>query len=580
MELLKDSDKQSQTEPTRKEKVKAAESVNLSRFRLFPAYSTTIRILISLGFFHLKGKLMGAEWTARHLEARYVKNARRLKNAILQLKGLFIKVGQLISIMSNFLPEAFRAELEELQDKIPARPYSEISTRIQNEFGKTPDTLFATFEQQPIASASLAQVHKAALQDGRTVAVKVQHLDIEKIAKEDLRAIRRLITLVSFILRFRGLDTNFDQIRDMIMEELNFEMEGRYINAISANFEGDPQVSFPEVIAEFSSERVLTTTFIDGFKISNLDAIATHNIDRQELAERVLMAYCQMIFSDGIYHADPHPGNILVRPDGSIVFIDFGAVAQLSSVMKESIPQFLEGILRRDPEQVINMLKRMGFVAHNENDYQAERIIEYVYSRFLEDLSFDSWNLQDIAANVDLKTKMEVMGDIRKMNISFRELTSTFQMPKDWILLERTILLLMGLCTHLSPTMNPMKTIRPYLEEFVLGKDRDWMKLVTTVVKDMAMSVLTVPEQMNSVLGKADRGELEMKVHGLRESANLLYALGHQVIYGMFAMVAGGMSYVAYSNGEMMLADGLALGSGFFLLCFGGSLLLARKWRR
>jgi predicted unusual protein kinase regulating ubiquinone biosynthesis (AarF/ABC1/UbiB family) len=282
-----------------------------------------------------------------------------------------------------------------------------------------------------------------------------------------------------------------------------------------------------------------------------------------------------MIFSDGLYHADPHPGNILVRPDGGIVFIDFGAVAQLSPAMKEGIPQFLEGVLRRDTEQIVKALKRMGFIARSEGDYNAERIIEYVYNRFLEDVTLDSWNLQDI--QFDTKTKFEVLADFRKMDFSLREMTATFRIPKDWVLLERTILLLMGLCTHLSPTMNPMKTIRPYLEEFVLGKDRDWVKMIGSVLKDMALSAITIPEDFKRFLHAANRGELELRVQGLRESVNLLYSLGHQILYGLFAMVSGGFSYLTYTRGEEMLSLTLAGVGGLFLLCLGGSLFLARR---
>ncbi len=522
---------------------------------------------------------MGKEWVARKSPERYGANARRLKETILNLKGLFIKVGQLVSILSNFLPEYFRRELEELQDQIPPRPLSEINTRIQSEFGKNPEELFASFDENAFASASLAQVHKARLHDGRSVAVKVQYMDIEEMAHKDLKTIQRLIGIAGFLFRIRGLDTNFTQVREMILEELDFEKEAQNINEIAANFETIEKVSFPRVVEELSSQRVLTTEFIDGVKISDLDAILSLGIDREELSERVLIAYCQMIFSDGIYHADPHPGNILVQPDGGIVFIDFGAVAQLSPEMKDGIPQFLEACLLRNTEQIVKSLRHMGFIAHDESSYNVEKIIEYVYGRFLESISIDSWNLKDI--HVDARMKMEIMADLRKLDISLLDLTSTFRIPKDWILLERVILLLMGLCTHLNPTMNPVKIIRPYLEEFVLGNDRNWIKLISSVAKDMISSALTIPEELKRFLVKTNRGEIEIHVQGLRESTNLLYSLGHQLLYGVFAMVSGSFSYFTYKQGENMLAQGLMIISGFFLLALGGSLVSARRrWHK
>ena len=161
----------------------------ITRFRFLRAFGVTFGILIDLGFFHLCAKFFGKEWENSRMPAVYGKNAQRLKKLLLSLQGIFIKVGQLISILSNFLPDYFRKELEDLQDKIPPRPLNEIYERIHKELGKDADQLFAEFDQKPIASASLAQVHRARLQDGRQVAVKVQYLDIEANSKRDLQTI-------------------------------------------------------------------------------------------------------------------------------------------------------------------------------------------------------------------------------------------------------------------------------------------------------------------------------------------------------------------------------------------------------
>ncbi len=555
-----------------------AASISGPRFRVLAAYRVTFRVLLSIGYHTLLGKILGKHWLDQRMTSVYAVNARRIKNAILRLKGLYIKVGQMISIMSNFVPEDFRQELEELQDRIPPRPLPEVTARLQADFGARPDVLFAEFAAEPIASASLAQVHKARLHDGREVAVKVQYVDIERTAKVDLNTIQRLVKIIGFIFRVRGMDTNFQQIREMIHDELDFRREAENIKEIAANFEGDEQVSFPEVIDEFSSERVITTEFIDGVKISNLDALAKLGLDRQMLAERIVTAYCQMIFIDGIYHADPHPGNILVKENGEVVFLDFGAVSRLSAHMKEGIPQFLEGVIRRDTEQITKALIRMGFIARNEHDYNADRLIEYVYSKFFEDMTLESWNLQDL--QVDMKSKLEVLADLRKMDISIREMTSTFIIPKDWVLLERTIVLLLGLCTHLSPTMNPMKTIRPYLEEFVLGQDRDWLNMISSVMKDMFVSAVTIPDEFKRFLGKANRGDLQLRLTGLHESANLIYALGHQLLYAFFTIGCGAFAYLANKDGQVELAQWLSGGAGFFALVLLGSMFSARRWRK
>ena len=549
-----------------------------ARFRFLRAFGVTFGILIDLSFFHLLGKFFGTEWENSRSPAVYGKNAQRLKRLLLSLQGIFIKAGQLISMLSNFLPDYFRRELEELQDRIPPRPLSEISGRIRKELGQDPGVLFAEFDRDPIASASLAQVHLARLHDGRQVAVKVQYLDIEATTEIDLRTIKGLLSFYGFFLRIKGLGNLHSQFSEMIKEELDFRLEAQHIETIAANFTGNPHVFFPKVIHELSSERVLTTEYMQGVNISDLEKLTELNIDRQALAERVVTAYCQMIFSDGIYHADPHPGNILVQPDGSIVFLDFGAVAKLSNEMKEGILQFFEGILKRDNDQISAALQQMGLIALHEDTHHVEQLVDYIYSRFLKQVTVESWNLSDI--HVEMQDKLDMMVDFSKMDISLRELMATFQIPKDLVLLSRTILLLLGLCTHLSPTMNPMKTIQPYLVEFVFGKDKDWVKLIETAVKDIVLSAITIPADLQGFLTKANRGELEVEVKGLTESANLVYALGHQLLYGLLIMFFGGFGYLAYSSGEIALSKGLFGISAFFLLSLGYSVWRARKWQK
>lgn len=549
-----------------------------AKFRFIRAFGVTFIILINLGVFHLLGKFLGTEWENSRRPAVYGRNAQRLKRLLLSLQGIFIKAGQLISILSNFLPDYFRKELEELQDKIPPRPLSEITGRIRKELGEDPSLLFAEFDQTPIASASLAQVHLARLHDGRRVAVKVQYLDIEANTKGDLRTIKGMLAFYGVFLRIKGLGNVHSQFSEMIKEELDFRLEAQHIETIAANFAGNPHVFFPKVIHELSSERVLTTEYMQGVNIADLEKLAELNIDRQALAERVVTAYCQMIFSDGIYHADPHPGNILVQADGSIVFLDFGAVAKLSNEMKEGILQFVQGILKRDNDQISAALTQMGLIALHEDGRHVEQLIDYAYSRFLKQMTVESWHLSDI--HVEMQDKLEMLVDFSKMDISLRELMATFQIPKDLLLLGRTLLLLMGLCTHLSPTMNPMKTIQPYLEEFVLGKDKNWFKFIEATVKDLALSIITIPRDIQTVLTKATHGDLEVKVKGMTENVNLIYALGHQLLYGMFVMFFGGIGYLAHSRGEVLLSKGMFGISAFFLFVLGSSFLHARKWQK
>ena len=552
------------------------------RFRLVKAYRVTFRVLASYLALRLRRPFLSQDGYRQRLMERHRLNARRVERAILELDGLFIKVGQLISILANFLPEEFRRELEGLQDSIPARPVDEIVERIVREFGRGPESLFAFWNPQPMASASLAQVHEAQLHDGRRVAVKVQHADIDEIAQLDLTAIRRILGIAQFFTHLRGLESYHTEIGAMIREELDFRKEARHIATIGSRFVNDPMVGFPVVVAELSTEKVLTTELVEATKVTDLLELERRGIDRPALAQRILTAYCQMIFVDGVYHADPHPGNILVRDDGRIVFVDFGAVGELSRDMKEGIPQFLEGVIKRDVSRIGAALRRMGFVARVAADGRAppeedvaERVIAYFQRRFLEQVSLESFSLKDV--QVDVRAKAEMLADLRKLDVSFRELTQTFQVPKDWVLLERTVLLLLGLCTTLDPAMAPMRTIQPYLEEFVLGREQDWVTLVRAAVKDMALSVLTLPEGVNRLVGRANRGELEVRVQGLRDSADLVYAAAQQLVFGVLAAGAGVIAYLARVRGDQVMATSAAVVAALFFLAVLRSMWKARR---
>jgi ubiquinone biosynthesis protein len=520
------------------------------RARLLRIYATTARVVASYLWLRLRRPFLSDDRHAAALAARHRLNAARIRRAILSAGGLFIKVGQLISIMTNLLPPEFRGELEELQDRLPPRPFDEIVARVRAEFGRGPEELFTAFDAAPVATASLAQVHVAVLPDGRKVAVKAQHSDIEQTARADLDTIRRLLAVVQFFTGVRGLESYHPEISQMIAEELDFTKEAANIERVAANFAGDAAVRFPRVVAERSSRRVLTTEFVEGTKITDVAE------GRRELAARVVAAYCRMIFVDGIYHADPHPGNILVAADGAIVFVDFGAVGVLAPHMKAGIPAFVEGMIRRDPDRVTEAIRTMGFVARDASSVDvARRVIDYAQRRFLDDVTVESWKLADI--QVDMRTKLEALADLRKLDVSFRQLTAAFQVPKDWVLLERTLLLLVGLCTELEPSWNPMTVIRPYLEDVVLGKDRDWSEVLRGAVAAMARRAVTLPDDLQRALDRLDRGELQVKVPELERSARIVYAGAHQLIYCVLATASGVLAYQAYDRGRETLAEAL-----------------------
>ena len=518
-----------------------------SRFRHLRIYATTARVLVSYAGIRARRPFLSSdEYNARLVE-RHRANAGRIRDAIIRAGGLFIKVGQLISILSNFLPPEFRRELEGLQDRLPPHPYDEIIARIRAELGRSPDEVFAELDPVPVATASLAQVHVARLPDGQKVAVKVQHDHIEEIARADLVAVRRIIALVQRVTGLRGLEAYHPEISQMIAEELDFSREAANLETIARQFAGDAGVRCPTVIAGLCTRRLLVTTFMEGTKVTDFAGLAARGFDRRTVAERVVTAYCRMIFVNGVYHADPHPGNIFIANDGAIVFVDFGAVGVLAPHMREGIPTFFEGVIRRDARQITDAIRGMGFVARDERSANvAQRVIDYFQRRFFEEMASESWGLGSL--QVDLRSRLETLADLRRLDVSFRQLTTTFQVPKDWVLLERTLLLLIGLCTELDPTWNPITVIQPYLEKVVFADDRDWGSLLATALKDMARAAATLPDQLTRVLDRTNNGELQVHVPEISSAARLLYAGAHQLIFSILATAAGVLAYQAYDR--------------------------------
>ncbi len=549
-----------------------------ARLRFVKAYTTTFIVLSSYLWLGFKARFFGRAYRDQEITAVHRKNARRVERTIIELQGLFIKVGQLLSILSNFLPEEFRAELEGLQDQVPPRPFAEIKRRIESELKQPVARLFAKLDENPIASASLGQVHEATLHDGRHVAVKVQHADIDRIVKLDLKTIRRILAIVQWFVPIRGLDSYYHEIKELLRQELDFEREATSIVRIAKNFASDPRVAFPVPIPELSTKRVLTSSFVEGLKVVDVAGLDRLGIDRKELATRLVRLYCQMIFVDGLYHADPHPGNILVRSDGAIVLLDFGAVAELSDDMREGIPAFLEGVLRRDTNRLISALRKMGFLSRTSDEAMAERVIEHFHQRFQDEVRLDSLNLKDI--KIDPQKGFENLLDLRRMNVGLRELSDAFHVPRDWVLLERTLLLLYGCCASLDPNLNPMAIIKPYLQDFVLG-NRDFTQIAMETVRDMALKAVTLPEDLRKYLVRATRGEMEFRVRGLNDGARTVYAVGRQIIYTAIAIASGVAALQLHFRGEDEYARWAACAAaGSFALLVLSSLFSRPSMRR
>ncbi|HMU39134.1 MAG TPA: AarF/UbiB family protein [Pseudomonadota bacterium] len=554
--------------------------------RLLLAYFVTISVVVSYYVLRFRLRFAGQDTATHLLLSTHKRNARRIHQAIERLGGLFIKVGQLISIMTNVLPEPFRAQLETLQDRVPARPYSDIERRFADEFsGRCPLDVFADFSPEPVASASIGQVHRARTKDGLDVAVKVQYPDIDEIVRIDLRALGRIFWLLHRIAPAHGLDAVFVEIRAMVLSELDYAAEAQNLLRIASNFtryKPPLPVVFPQVMSAFSTRRVLTTTWIEGVKVSNTARLDELGIDRHKLARTIVTAYCEQIFRDGLYHADPHPGNLLVLPKPSeqlssetpsadlqayLVFLDFGAVAELSQNMRKGIVEMLQAGLTRDTTRLIVAMKDMGFIARGADPQIFERVVDYFHDKFQAEFKLESLSLSDVKFSPE--RALSDLADLRRLDVNLRDLMVHFHVPKEWILLERTLLLLLGLCTDLCPELNPMQVIRPYVEEMVLGKNGDFSKLLVETTRDVVTQAAQLPGELRKFLSRAVRGQIEVRFRGQEDTAHVIHSVARQVIVTALCIT----SFVAWmifdGRGQQTLslyAQRASAGFGVYLL--------------
>lgn len=485
-----------------------------SKTRFLSAYALAFTVLSSYLSAWLRGHVLfrplgAAEWLSLH-----ERNAARIVSTFHRLRGIYIKIGQLLSMMGNFLPEELTARLESLQDNAPPTPIEAIYTAIEREFKKSPDELFSKFSAEPLATASLGQVHEAILKSGERVAVKVQHPYIEELVHRDLRTLKKIFFLFHLAFPRYGIYTVYRECAEMIRQELNFRLEGEHCEALAANLKDMPQCLFPKIYWDYCSPKILTAEFMQGIKISRLSTLSQSGIDRRLIATTLLHAYCRQIFVNGLYHADPHPGNLLVQvasqdaAESKIVFLDFGATAKISKRMQAGITRFVEGLIRKDSKILNDAMKQMGFVAKGDTEETSERIVDYFYRRMTE------LNVENVLRDV---TKLKTLSDLispREIDFSFRELATTFHIPREWVILERTLLILGNICSQLDPDLNPAEIVLPYVETFVLGKGRKFHDFIVTLLKEAGTSYLQMGVQVTQTLKRLERGEIAIKIKG------------------------------------------------------------------
>ena len=494
------------------------------------AYWVALKVGLSYFGLYLMSKIRGkAYWSAR-IRDKNIKNAERIKKMMLELQGLFIKAGQLISTLSNVLPEEFRAPLEELQDNVPPHSFEIINRVIKKELGKPVHELFTEFNEIPIAAASIGQAHRAKI-GTQEVVVKIQHPEIDKLAHIDLTIIERLVKMVAFFMKIKGIEHLYQQVEQMIEEELDYCQEAESMQIIKANLKDEKRVYIPNVYQKYSSKRVLSIEYCEGVKISDVAQISAWGIDLGELAEYLVRVYCQMVLIDGFYHADPHPGNVLVNQQGQLVLIDFGAVSTLSPAMKEGIPKLIKYMIQQDAEEMVKILRKLGFITHGKDTAKVvTKLIDDIQDFIENELQLETLNMQDLSEE-QLRKALKL--------INIKEMTQIMQIPKDWVLLNRAVVLVGGVVFLLKPDWNPVQTLKPYLEEQLIGGKGGLANLILDSVKLQANALLTLPVETQKALKKLNQGKVELEVKDIKKGFGRIQMVGQQMVWliGLIAAI-------------------------------------------
>ncbi|KYF62263.1 ABC transporter [Sorangium cellulosum] len=393
------------------------------------------------------------------------KNARRLLRAMLKLRGVFIKLGQVLSIMGGFLPKAYGKELEQLQDQVPPHPFSDLEAALRASFGRSASELFASIERAPLAAASLGQVHVARLRDGRKVAVKFLYPGIRGIIAVDLRVLRLAILVYKRFVPVGHIERVHESLVDLLRRETDYLHEAACMERMAQNFEGDAGVAFPEVVHELTTRDVLTMTFMEGIKITRLDALRSAGVEPSDVALRLVQAFYKMLFADRFFHADPHPGNFLVAPRSAeegggfrLVVLDFGAICEARDELIDGLLDILKGIFAEDDAAVVRGFRRMGFVAPGGNDALLERTVKSYFAKLLK--------IRDRTPAALMRARpeqLEKLADPELERGELQELMRSFEYPEDWFYVERACVLLFWLAAQIDPNLDTMTVGFPYL---------------------------------------------------------------------------------------------------------------------
>ena len=374
--------------------------------------------------------------------------AKRLYRLATRMEGLLIKTCQFISSRADVAPPEIVHVLSRLQDRVPARPYREVSAQIEADLGAPPNEVFDEFDRRPIAAASLAQVHRARTRDGRDVAVKVQYRGIDRVVETDIRNVTLLVRLLAWLEPDFDFRILADEIRRNVPRELDFRLEGESAERVTKQLAHRRDVRIPAIVWEHSGGRVLTMEYMDGIKISQTDVLEAQGIDANHVARIMMEAYCEQILVNGFFHADPHPGNLLVQPGPVVVFLDFGLTKDLPEAFRRDYARLTFAILTQNDEQMVAAFRRLGFKTKRDDP---ETLIALGRSFF-----------ESAGPTQKPYIDAEVMPEVNERLARILTQNPVTAIPPDILLIFRVLGLMSGLQKRLDSSVDFAGTITPY----------------------------------------------------------------------------------------------------------------------
>lgn len=454
-------------------------------------------ILFRLG---LTEKRMGRKDSENKLEENLSDIGVKLRHSLQSLGPTFIKLGQIASSRRDIVPEKIAVELEKLQDDVQSFSFDQVKEIIERELDSPLEQLYADFEEIPLATASIGQVHVAHLHSGDEVAVKVQRPDIERIIKTDLSILHDMARLLESRIewaRTYRIQEIIDEFSYSLLNELNYMLEGRNGERIANQFADDPAIHVPKIYWDYTTEKVLTMEMIRGIKVNHYEELEEKGYDKKLIAKRITDAMFHQILEEGVFHGDPHPGNIYILPNNKVAFLDFGMVGYLNEDLKYYFASLVISLIKGDTEGIIATFREWGLLEKVNN---------------IDSLRRDIDSLQWKYYNVSL-SKMsigKVMLEI--FTIAYHH---KIKIPNDIAILSKVVFTLETILENLDPELSIMKAIEPYGEKLILKRYHPLyiMRVSFQQFIENMKILASMPQDMKDIATTIKKGKLRFDIH-------------------------------------------------------------------